>query len=77
MEGVLNAAREGFGIARVLSYQAAPDLLSGALVRLLGEYEPEPIPVHLVLPSARHMAPRVRAFLDFALEEFAQLNTLR
>lgn len=77
VEGVLNAAREGFGIARVLSYQAAPDLLSGALVRLLGEYEPEPMPVHLVLPSARHMAPRVRVFLDFALEEFAQLDTLR
>lgn len=77
VEGMLNAAREGFGIARVLSYQAAPDLMSGALVRLLGEYEPEPIPVHLVLPSARHMAPRVRAFLDFALEEFTQLNTLR
>lgn len=76
VEGVLHAAREGFGIARVLSYQAAPDLQAGALRRLLGGYEPEALPVHLVLPSARHMAPRVRAFIDFALEEFAQLKLL-
>lgn len=77
VEGVLNAAREGFGIARALSYQAAPDLLANTLTRLLIDYEPEPIPVHLVFPSARHMAPRVRAFVDFAVEEFAQMKLIR
>ncbi|MBQ5946459.1 LysR family transcriptional regulator [Massilia sp. ST3] len=77
LDGVLNVAREGFGIARVLSYQAAPDLEAARLVRLLDGYEPEPIPVHLVFPSARQMAPRVRAFVDFAVEEFAQLPLIR
>jgi DNA-binding transcriptional LysR family regulator len=76
-EGVLNAARAGFGIARVLSYQAAPMLAAGALERLLPGYEPEPVPVNLVVPSARQMAPRVRAFVDFALEEFARLHVIR
>lgn len=74
VEGVLGAAREGFGIARALSYQAAADLHANSLARLLVDYEPEPIPVHLVFPSARHMAPRVRAFVDFAMEEFAQTD---
>ena len=74
VEGVLSAAREGFGIARALSYQAAADLHANTLARLLIDYEPEPIPVHLVFPSARHMAPRVRAFVDFAMEEFAQTD---
>ena len=73
VEGVLHAAREGFGIARALSYQAAPDLEAGSLKRLLNDYEPEPVPVQLVFPSARHMAPRVRAFVDFAVEEFSRL----
>ena len=74
VEGVLSAAREGFGIARALSYQAAADLRNNSLARLLVDYEPEPIPVQLVFPSARHMAPRVRAFVDFAMEEFAQTD---
>lgn len=77
VEGVLNAAREGFGIARALSYQAAPDLLANTLKRVLSDYEPEQIPVHLVFPGARHMAPRVRAFVDFALEEFAQMALIQ
>ena len=73
VEGVLHAAREGFGIARALSYQVAPDLAAGSLVRLLAAYEPMPLPVHLVYPSARHMAPRLRAFVDFAVAELGQL----
>ncbi|RZA35791.1 MAG: LysR family transcriptional regulator [Lysobacteraceae bacterium] len=73
VEGVLNAARGGFGIARALSYQAAPDVLAGSLIPILSAYEREALPVHLVFAGARHMAPRVRAFVDFAVEEFGQL----
>lgn len=77
VEGVLNAARAGFGIARALSYQVAPDLEAESLRLLLREHEPEPLPVHLVFPSARHMAPRLRAFVDFAVQEFGQLQLIR
>ena len=77
VEGVLHAAREGFGIARALSYQAAPDLETGSLKRILTACEPGPIPVQLVFPSARHMAPRVRAFVDFAIGEFSRLALLQ
>ncbi|WP_020656079.1 LysR family transcriptional regulator [Massilia niastensis] len=76
VEAILDAARAGFGIARALSYQVAPDLQAGRLQRLLRDHEPQPLPVHLVLPSARHMAPRLRAFVDFAVEEFAQLKLI-
>jgi DNA-binding transcriptional LysR family regulator len=41
------------------------------------DYEPEPAPVHLVMPSSRHMAPRLRAFVDFAAREFAALDVIR
>jgi len=76
-EAVLAAARDGFGIARALSYQAAPDIAAGRLVCVLSDYEPAPAPVHLVLPSARHMPPRLRGFVDFAVAEFAQLDVIR
>lgn len=76
VEGVLHAAREGFGIARALSYQCAPDVLAGSLRPILCAYELDELPVHLVFPSARHMAPRVRAFVDFAIKEFAQLTVI-
>jgi DNA-binding transcriptional LysR family regulator len=77
VEAMLGAARDGFGIARALSYQVEPDLRTGALRRLLADYEPEPAPVHLVMPSSRHMAPRLRAFVDFAVREFAALDVIR
>jgi DNA-binding transcriptional LysR family regulator len=77
IDAILEVARDGFGIARVLSYQAAPDFKTGRLVRLLRDVEPEPVPVHLVMPSARYMAPRLRAFVDFAVDEFGRLDVLR
>jgi DNA-binding transcriptional LysR family regulator len=66
VEGALQAVRAGGGITRTFSYQVADDLSSGALVRLLGKFELPPWPVHLVVPTARHMPRLVRAFLDAA-----------
>ncbi len=71
---LIDAARQGHGIARVLSYQVAEDVKRGALVRILRDFERAPIPVHLVFPSARLMAPRVRAFLDFAVPRLGALD---
>jgi DNA-binding transcriptional LysR family regulator len=77
VEAMLAAACDGFGIARALSYQVEQLLKAGLLRRVLNDYEPEPLPVHLVLPSSRHMPPRLRAFVDFAVAQFAALEVLR
>ena len=66
VDALLVAIRAGRGIGRTLSYQVADDYASGALVRLLREFEGPALPVHLVVPSARHMPRSVRAFLDHA-----------
>lgn len=73
VESVLIAARAGRGLARVLSYQAADDLTSGALVRLLPEFEPSPLPVQIVVPGGRQPSPRVRAFIDHAVARLPAL----
>jgi len=77
VEAQLQAARAGRGIARALSYQVRDDLASGALVRLLGDFEPEPLPVHLVTMSRINMAPKVRAFLDSAMRAFRETDVIQ
>jgi DNA-binding transcriptional LysR family regulator len=66
VEAVLLAIKAGRGLGRALSYQVAEDFASGALIRLLPEFEPAARPVQLVVPTARHMLPAVRAFVDHA-----------
>ena len=77
VEARLQAVRAGRGIARALSYQVIEEVASGALVRLLSEHEPEPLPVQLVTPSRSHLAPRVRAFLDYAAQALRGLDVIR
>jgi DNA-binding transcriptional LysR family regulator len=77
VDAALAAVRAGGGICRNLSYQVADDYSSGTLVRLLREFEQPPWPVHLVVPSARHMARTVRAFLDLAAPALAALPVIR
>jgi DNA-binding transcriptional LysR family regulator len=64
-EAAIDAARAGFGLTRVLSYQAAADIAGGALLRVLSAHEGEELPIHLVYPGGRHPPPKLRAFLDF------------
>ena len=77
VESRIRAAREGRGIAQLLSYQVADDLASGRLVRLLEAYEQPPIPVQLVTKGRANRAAKVDAFLDFATKRLLTLPVLR
>ncbi len=76
IDAILMAVLAGRGIGRPLSYQVADQLASGALVRILAPYEPAPLPVQLLVPSARHMPPRLRACFDFLAEKLSALPVL-
>jgi len=65
-EAAVDAAVAGIGITRVLSYQAAEALASGALALALEDLEPPAAPVSLVHAGGRLLALKLRAFLDFA-----------
>ena len=77
VEAQLQAVRAGRGIARPLSYQVTDELSAGTLVRLLQDFEPEPLPVQLVTLSRSYMAPKVRAFLDSAVKVFRDIDVIR
>jgi DNA-binding transcriptional LysR family regulator len=68
-EMAITAAVQGQGLTRVLSYMIAPELAAGRLKIVLAEYEPTPIPIHLVHGEGRRASARVRAFMDFAARE--------
>ena len=65
------AARRGMGVTRTPAFAAADDLRAGRLIPLLCAYEPQMIHVHAVYPHARHLAAKVRAFVDFLAERYA------
>jgi DNA-binding transcriptional LysR family regulator len=65
-EAAIDAAVAGVGIARVLSYQAAPAIGDQRLRIVLADYEPESLPVHLVHPAQTHVPLKLRRFLEFA-----------
>lgn len=65
IEAAVDMAVAGLGIVRVLSYQIVDELRSGALVSLLEEFAPDPIPVQLVYARQGQLPVKIRAFLDW------------
>lgn len=70
-EACVAAAVAGFGVVRTPAFAAAEDLRAGRLVPVLCNFEPELIHVHAVYPHARHLAAKVRAFVDFLAQRYA------
>lgn len=70
-ESCVTAAVKGFGITRSPAFAAAEDLSAGRLTPILCRYEPELIHVYAVYPHARHLAAKVRAFVDFLAARYS------
>jgi DNA-binding transcriptional LysR family regulator len=63
-------ALAGTGVALLAQSMARADVEQGRLVRLLPEWEPEPVELHALYPSQLNSSPKVRAFLQFLRERF-------
>jgi DNA-binding transcriptional LysR family regulator len=66
------AAEAGDGITITLSYMVAEQIRMGKLITVLDAWTPAAAPVHLVFPQNRMMAPKLRAFVDFATPRLKQ-----
>jgi DNA-binding transcriptional LysR family regulator len=60
----IDAAIDGLGVTRVLSYQVTEAVREGRLRLTLEEYEPAPSPVHVVYAKQGLLPVKVRAFVD-------------
>ena len=72
------AAEAGDGITVALSYMVAEQIRQGSLVPVLTNVTPPAVPVHLVFPQSRLLAPKLRTFVDFTAPRLKQtLDGLR
>jgi len=70
-EGVRAAVLQGIGIGYVpIWHFVADEIETGQLVVLLRAFEQTPQPITAVFPTRRHLAPKVRAAIDFFAAEF-------
>lgn len=78
VRAALASAVDGHGVTRLYTYHVAERVQDGSLKIVLRDAEPTPLPVHLITPQGRTLAPKVRAFVDFAVPrlraEFARLS---
>ncbi|MEO8101607.1 MAG: LysR family transcriptional regulator [Betaproteobacteria bacterium] len=64
-------AAEGVGIAFEPDFIVSPMIKSGRLVPILKGFQPPPYPIYAIYPSRRHLSAKVRSFVDFLVERFA------
>lgn len=66
------AALAGAGILHCPTFYAGPELAAGKLVPVLLNYRIPEIAIYAVYPERRQLAPKVRAFIEFAARAFTE-----
>jgi LysR family transcriptional regulator for bpeEF and oprC len=62
----------GAGIIQAPLFMLAPHLAAGDLREILPHWKVRPMPLSVVYPHNRHLAPKVRAFVEWVAEVFEQ-----
>ncbi len=76
-DGALAAARSGFGLTRLLSYQVAHELAAGTLKAVLADFEEAPLPVNVIHRESRHGSAKIRSFVDLAVDRLRAATVLQ
>jgi DNA-binding transcriptional LysR family regulator len=71
---IFRAALAGIGIARLPCYMTDPKFASGELIHVLPAYSLLSTDIALMFAGTRNLAPKIRAFIDFAVEHFRESN---
>jgi len=62
----------GLGLIQVPRYRVDAELARGALVEVLADFPPSPLPVHVLYSHTRQLSPRLRVFIDWMAEQFRE-----
>jgi DNA-binding transcriptional LysR family regulator len=76
-DGALEAAKSGFGLTRLLSYQVASELAAGTLETVLTKFDDVSLPVHVIHREGRQGRAKVRSFVDLAVEQLRANSALQ
>lgn len=69
-QAAINAARMGWGLTRVLSYQVASAVAEGELEVVLEAFQMPALPVHVLYQGDKRVPAKVRTFVDFCASRF-------
>jgi DNA-binding transcriptional LysR family regulator len=64
------------GLIQAPGYLFAPEIASGAVHAVLGDYEPGALAISAVHPTGRRLPTKVRVFIDFLADAFARDSNL-
>jgi len=70
------AAAQGAGIVYQPTFIVGEAVRAGRLVPLLQDFQALPMPIYAVYSSRKHLSAKVRLFVDFLVERFAQSKDL-
>lgn len=73
-EGYVAACEAGLGIIQAPLYHLREQLRAGTLREVLPEYAPAPMQLAALYPPHRQLSRRVRVFVDWLVELFAQVD---
>ena len=74
-KALLSAALDGFGIVLIAEDMAREALISGHLVKVLPGFEAPSRPMHLLFLPDRRQTPKLRSFIDTAVQAFGPRGT--
>jgi DNA-binding transcriptional LysR family regulator len=69
---MIAAVLAGLGVGQIAAFTALPLIARGELVQVLPDWTSHSIPLYVVYPPNRHLSAKVRAFVEWAAELFAQ-----
>jgi len=64
------------GIIFQPGFLVGDDLAAGRLIELMPEYHALELGIYALYPTRKHVAPKVRAMIDFLLQKFADTDTI-
>ena len=64
--------RAGTGLGQLLSFMVSASGANQELLPVLQDWQPDPLPVHVLYPANRHLSTKVRVFVDWAAELFSR-----
>lgn len=76
-DAYLAACLAGMGVAQLPLFALCPYLKAGQMELLLHDWDVDPLPLNVVYPHNRHLSAKVRVFVEWIAELFAEHEALR
>lgn len=76
-DAIVAACLSGLGLSQIPTFMIQDYVASGRLEVVLGEYLSESMPMNALYPQNRHLSSKVRAFIDWIAELFANSDLLQ